>query len=299
MVLDTCGRVERQQLYLTSDRDGTTYHVLRNEPQFGFFDSYSLPSTKNGTKFAWGDSQTSPTQVITASGGLYRMCWCASGYACGIPEDFQTDAGVHNVIGPFMLLPDPTGEKTGAERVQHFICTSNEPCAITGLQGKWLQNGDQLMIKKDCRPEWIYNTSVSFWPSRTYIWGVSDLAKMSVMVDDVSYQSYAWGLDGTTSFREVRSEGAYYRMCWCAKGFQCDERQDFVVDAGTMQLNGPHFDQNRTCFSGTVCEIRGITGVGLSDGDRTMVLSFCDTDVYIARSHLYLGRLPWLWAAGR
>jgi hypothetical protein len=50
-----------------------------------------------------------------------------------------------------------------------------------------------------------------------------------------------------------------------------------------MTLIGPHFNQHKTCVSGTVCDVSGITGVKLADGDRTMVLRYCDTDLYVAR----------------
>lgn len=101
MVLDTCGRVERRQLFLRSNREGVTTYVLRNKPQYGFFDGYSHKAKKNGTAFAWGNHPVYPNKVITAAGGLYRLCWCGTGYNCEIPEDFQADAGVQNVITIF------------------------------------------------------------------------------------------------------------------------------------------------------------------------------------------------------
>lgn len=66
---------------------------------------------------------------------------------------------------------------------------------------------------------------------------------------------------------EVRAEGSFYRACWCAKGFMCDLASDYVVDAGTMVLIGPHFNQHKTCVTGALCQVSGITGVGLQDGN--------------------------------
>eukprot|EP00928_Gymnodinium_smaydae_P082592 TRINITY_DN6590_c1_g7_i1.p1 TRINITY_DN6590_c1_g7~~TRINITY_DN6590_c1_g7_i1.p1 ORF type:complete len:3710 (+),score=739.71 TRINITY_DN6590_c1_g7_i1:1163-11131(+) len=280
MILDTCGRPEHRQLILRSDRYGITVDQLMNQPQYGFFDGQSMPATATGSSFVWADG----VSVITAPGGLYRLCWCGATYDCEIPEDFQTDAGQHEVVGPFFLLPDWTGTKTGMERLQTFTCTTNEPCSIKDLQGRYLSNGDLVMVKRwSCRPDWEWNTSVTLWPSRTNLWGISDVAKETTVVDDVSSQDYAWAVDGTTSYREVRAEGAYYRLCWCASGYSCNVPKDFVVDAGTMILNGPHFGQHRTCLSGTACEVKDLTGVGLSDGDRTLVARFCDADLYVAR----------------
>lgn len=115
------------------------------------------------------------------------------------------------------------------------------------------------------------------------MWGVSDPGIVQYSLEGVTYQNYNWAVESTTSVREVRSEGGYYRLCWCATGYSCVEPKDFAVDAGTMKLVGPHHNQSRTCFSGAPCSATGITGVGLSNGDRTMVLRYCDTDLYIAR----------------
>ena len=153
------------------------------------------------------------------------------------------------------------------------------------------------MIKKDCRGDWDSDEfTVDLWPSSTFVWGISDKATLSSTYEDVvappqvfdvlSEQAFAWAKSDTTSFREVRSEGSYYRICWCAWGYDCADGSKFVVDAGTMKLIGPHFDQHKTCVSGAECRIGGdpgVTGVGLADGDRTMILRYCDTDLYVAR----------------
>ena len=141
----------------------------------------------------------------------------------------------------------------------------------------------EICARRDCSPEWQTNSTVDSWPSSTFTWGVSDPGIVQYSLEGVTYQNYNWALQSTTSVREVRSEGGYYRLCWCGTGYSCVEPKDFAVDAGTMKLVGPHHNQGKTCFSGAPCSATGITGVGLSNGDRTMVLRYCDTDLYIAR----------------
>ena len=187
------------------------------------------------------------------------------------------------VVGPFLELPDPTGLLTLEQRLQIFSCVANEPCSLQGLQGRHLADGDLLMVRRDCSPAWETNSTVEWWPSNTFTWGVADPGFVRYTLEGVTFQDYNWAVVGTTSEREVRSEGAYYRLCWCAKNFDCTEPKHFAVDAGTMKLIGPHHNQGITCFSGAVCIGTHITGVGLSNGDRTMVLRYCNTDLYISR----------------
>ena len=131
MLMDTCGKPERRQLIQVSDRNGITFLQQRNVPQYGFFDGHSNPASADGTAFHWGDGGDEGVgSMITAPGGLYRLCWCGYGFDCEVPEDFQTDAGSHEVVGPFFLLPDSSGLLSGEERLQNFVCTSNEPCEL-------------------------------------------------------------------------------------------------------------------------------------------------------------------------
>ena len=279
MALDTCAHPETLQLIQSSDKWGIYNQRLVAAGQYGWFDGPSNNASSNGSSFLWG----AVDQVITSPGGLYRMCWCAANYPCLEARDFQTDVGELNVIGPFLELPDPTGLLTLEQRLQSFTCTTNEPCSVSGLQGQFLSDGDLLMVKRDCSPAWEFNSTVPYWPSNTFVWGIADPGIVETTVNGITYQTYNWAVIGTTSEREVRSEGAYYRLCWCAAGYTCADPIDFAVDAGTMKLIGPHHNQAKTCFSGAACTASSVTGVGLSNGDRTMVLRYCDTDLYIAR----------------
>lgn len=52
------------------------------------------------------------------------------------------------MVGPFLELPDPTGLLPVQQRLQIFSCIANEPCSITLLQGRHLDNSDLIMIRK-------------------------------------------------------------------------------------------------------------------------------------------------------
>ncbi|CAJ1334070.1 unnamed protein product, partial [Effrenium voratum] len=278
MVLDTCAHPETLQFIQSSDKWAIYNSPLVAAGQYGWFDGPSDNASFNGSSFTWGSGQ-----VISSPGGLYRLCWCAANYQCVGARDFQTDTGQMIVVGPFLELPDPTGLLTLEQRLQIFSCVANEPCSLQGLQGRHLADGDLLMVRRDCSPAWETNSTVEWWPSNTFTWGVADPGIVRYTLEGVTFQDYNWAVVGTTSEREVRSEGAYYRLCWCAKNFDCTEPKHFAVDAGTMKLIGPHHNQGITCFSGAVCIGTHITGVGLSNGDRTMVLRYCNTDLYISR----------------
>ena len=39
--------------------------------------------------------------VITARGGQYRLCWCATGYGdCGTLREYRSDVGELQLLGP-------------------------------------------------------------------------------------------------------------------------------------------------------------------------------------------------------
>ena len=38
-------------------------------------------------------------EQVTAAGGQYRLCWCASGFTCSVAPDFRVDFGELTVLG--------------------------------------------------------------------------------------------------------------------------------------------------------------------------------------------------------
>lgn len=79
-------------------------------PQAGI----SQEATRNGTNFFWNS-------YITASGGVYWMCWCASAISCDRADMFSVQTGVVSLIGPYI----------GIERT----CRSGMACGISGVIG--------------------------------------------------------------------------------------------------------------------------------------------------------------------
>ena len=57
---------------------------------------------------------------ISLSGGLYRMCWCGLAGQCGRPEDFRTDFGSLQMLGPTPLN-------------QHRTCVSGQTCQMSDM----------------------------------------------------------------------------------------------------------------------------------------------------------------------
>lgn len=64
------------------------------------------------------------------------------------------------MVGPFLELPDPTGLLNVQQRLQIFTCVANEPCSITLLQGRHLDNSDLIMIRRDLR-DWLEDPTMN------------------------------------------------------------------------------------------------------------------------------------------
>lgn len=52
-------------------------------PMLGQLAAASLLRTSGGGMLSWG------SVAVTAPGGLYRMCWCAEGFACSQVQNFE------------------------------------------------------------------------------------------------------------------------------------------------------------------------------------------------------------------
>ena len=64
--------------------------------------------------------------MVTASGGQYRICWCASS-VCDDAEQFRVDAGSLVLLGPAPLQ-------------QHRTCVAGQSCRIEGISGIGLRD---------------------------------------------------------------------------------------------------------------------------------------------------------------
>ena len=233
----------------------------------------------SGSFVSWG------SLVSTTSGGEYRLCWCASGFACSVAMHFRVDVGELTVIGP-----RPVSESQGALRRlvpwgdlpwgQDRTCVSGQTCAVDGLVGKFLSSEDGVAVLDTC--------------------GVASISPRSAMTAR-AFQSHDRPLeslagDGTSFYfgsTPITVAGGIYRICWCAGGYQCSMSEDYRVDAGEFTVVGPRdpsnlylqgtrqlrpaFHERRTCVSGQTCVVEGIRGLHLTDGDHMLVLETCGT----------------------
>ena len=76
-------------------------------------------------------------KLLSAHGGQYRLCWCASGFTCTLAPDFDTDMGELVVIGP---TPEVIQERT---------CVSGQTCRVDGLVGVHL-GADRVALLDTC-----------------------------------------------------------------------------------------------------------------------------------------------------
>ena len=196
----------------------------------------------SGTVVGWG------TSAVTASGGQYRLCWCAAAnFDCSKTQQFHVDLGGLSLIGVGPLNQDRT-------------CISGQTCILGGIVGNVLQYLDEFFVLDTCSGS------------------ANSLLPRFPMVG-------TYGLGEVIDFRggagtQVSAAGGVYRLCWCASalsaGVGCDLLGSFKADAGSLTIIGPSpLYQARTCVSGQTCLLDGIVGQDLADGDKLVMLDTC------------------------
>ena len=213
----------------------------------GFPSSVQQVLTRGSLSLDWG------VLPITAYGGEYRICWCASGMTCSQADDFKADAGNLLLIGPQPLI-------------QRRTCTgiAAKPCNITGLSGIHLSSLDLVMLLDTCGfPSQRQDPSVGFLGLDV---GVTN-GKASVAQVEASLYS----------LKATQLAGGLYRLCWCAAGFSCSSHSDFLTDFGEVYVTGiMPLHQHRTCVSGQTCSWSGINLLPESlTGQQLVVLDTC------------------------
>ena len=130
-------------------------------------------------------------------------------------------------------------------------CIAGQTCRLDGLQGVGLQQTDLLQVLDTC--------------------GIPALRTLAA-ASNASLTTATMGVDVTMTF-----PGGFYRLCWCATGFDCTLQQDFRVDSGGFYHVGPSplHSQDRTCISGHTCSFEGISGSMLSANDSFWILDTC------------------------
>ena len=173
---------------------------------------------------------------LSAAGGTYRLCWCSGLSACSMSESFRTDAGGLVLLGPAPLEQDRT-------------CVAGRRCVVDGVLGQDLADGDKLWILDTCGTAskgpsgFLYADSANTW--------LAGPAKASGAV-------FSWD-DLPSSL-----PGGEYRLCWCSVTQACSNSYEYIVDIGTITLQGPWYSaaavQKRTCVAGLSCIIDGLEG---------------------------------------
>lgn len=237
-------------LFTVADTCGTDASLHR-------FPGFGLASTsQNASMVTWGAH-------VSSSGGQYRLCWCSGEDGaldrCTRLEHFVVDAGRLEVVGPL--------------HGQEGTCVSGHRCLLSGIQGHHLQTGDQVFILDTCshfvRPPRM--------PGPTFLANEPESRNHSA-----ERRILEWEF--------ISSAGGEYRLCWYSAlcegasegSASCyssgNGRGSLVdlVDFGRLQLLGPaSLSLERTCMSGQSCHLGTITGLGLSDADRILVMETC------------------------
>lgn len=209
VIADTCG---------VSLRDTGAYPLVSGTPKQGWI----FGASQSGASASFG------SMPLTASGGDYRLCWCAGIQPCTkIPEEFRTDVGRLELVGPLFV------------HGQSRTCISGLSCEVDGILGNHLVDGDRVIVLETC-------AQGSLVPR--------------FLQDGMLIRSSASGARITWGNLPVTAAGGQYRLCWCASGFQCSLASNFAVDVGSLKLLGPWpLQQARTCVAGQLCFVEGFT----------------------------------------
>ncbi len=155
MVLDTCGQSGLEVSGMIWDGVSISHYslvprfgcqspvCLREIPcsQYGEIPSLACgisdPAINSGADYTWGGTGgTGGTSIVSAAGGLYKMCWCAAGQTCSMFEHFKVELGELSLLGP-------------SSTEQHRTCVAGQPCVVSNILGA-LQTGDKIMILDEC-----------------------------------------------------------------------------------------------------------------------------------------------------
>jgi hypothetical protein len=186
---------------------------------------------------------------VSSAGGVYQLCWCASGYTCTYGSDFKVTMAELHIVGPSPLEQDRT-------------CVSGQTCLLESISGKDLMGGDTFFVLDTCGQNHMAGIAspIDRFPKAGYFESVASSGAM------VSWGSIA-----------VSAPGGQYRLCWCAQAAApCSTADHFKTDVGSFLLVGPKTEGNdKTCVAGQTCVLTGIMGQDLSTYDQYMVLDTC------------------------
>ncbi|CAE8591981.1 unnamed protein product [Polarella glacialis] len=204
----------------------------------GFPNSDIAEASGGGGTYTFGSTDN----VVIAGGAEYAMCWCqaAAGYVCAGPSNFITRAGTLIVSGP---------------RSDHeYACKKGSPCEVHNFQGIGLVDGDKIKILIECGT----GSSPSGFP-----------ANGEAVASNGGASYLTWAATATNA------QFGSYRICWCKAAWGCSSSADFKMDAGAFRVVGVNAGLSRSCHAQAPCQISGITGSNLRNGDLITIMTSC------------------------
>ena len=243
LVLETCGVPSRLAFGPTEtvpssiSLDNRT-QLVDTDWSWALYDQGNLSWVQNQSSLQLGCSTASNTatcgsmemilgvawrEPITLGAGMYQLCWCApQSMLCDRPESFKISAGSVTIRGP------------GSH--QDRTCVSGQTCAFGDIYGSYIHPDDRFMILDTCGSPFLPPGVTSLGmiqENDTLEEGMSFTETNATKSDTVV--RVAWTPD------TFSGPGGIYRLCWCAAGFECDEKNgvNFRTDVGTMYLLGP------------------------------------------------------------
>ena len=229
-------------------------------------DTCGINSVIEGLPYNWA------TEVVTASGGTYQLCWCGSShFSCVVAAEFLLPFGQIHILGP-VLQQDRT-------------CVAGQTCRLDGLMAFGLDGeAGELLVLETCG---VKSFSPGF-PS----FGLGQMSSLGTSVD--ANLSATWSLSSLSwQTTVVTAAAGDYRLCWCHR---CDAQnvslrlagnggnatawerlapESFGVDVGRLRIQGLQKFQDRTCISGQSCSIDSILGVDHEEKTLAMALETC------------------------
>lgn len=205
-----------------------------------------------------------PTYKMMMKPRVYRMCWCpvVSGNCDDIAASsvhFALDVGVFTAAGPY--------DK------QEFTCAIGFPCAMRRVTGLQLGDGDRWFVRS---PSWgSAPLPDAPLPCSTAAVLSADGLPNNGVSKPATNSGLTVELDGSLG-RQYELAGKYV-LCWCPMSGACDMALDlgiaFAARIGLLTIAGPRpLEKDVNCAIEEKCEVNGVVGVGLKNGDRILVV---------------------------
>ncbi|KAF4745656.1 hypothetical protein FOZ62_002042, partial [Perkinsus olseni] len=234
---------------------------------------HSLPgassvSLDEGRSFYWG------TEPVTATPGVYSVCWCGKGgsnshtfSSCSSPSHFAAHAGSIEVVGP-----DPSQNRG-------LLLVRGTKGVIPRLWGRGFNVGDVFAVRRSGESCTNLTATRGPWETNIGSGGLSEAIDSDAMDSTRAFV-------GVVFRGRVLSQPGAYQLCWCSpvSGANCGagRLEDFRALAGTLRVVGPEPGQVFACARGEApCTINGFKSTQSTYRDRLLIVRLdetCGTD---------------------